>query len=1367
MAQQVLVARKMVSIVVPLLMVTALLTVGPGSQGVSSSASGDRSFCSSDELLSESLRANPDLQKTLDAQEEAIRNYAENPSSRRNKLRTTAASNYIIPVVVYVIHQGGPENITDQQVTSQISALNTAFSGHGIEFCLATQQGVTPLPPPTPGIIRIVSPLTAHLTSQESSLKALSSLPGDRYLRIWVVKDIDNNSGVVGYARFPGTVPTALEGIVMRYDVFGNAATCGCSNLLPNYDQGKILAHEAGHYLNLFHTFQGGCSGMFPSDCATAGDRVCDTPQTATANTGCPVVGAVFSCDGTPAPIDNHMNYTDDTCRVVFKPGQETRMLATLNTIRQLLVSPQNQVFTGVQCAGQLNAAFAANDSNPCINTPVTFTAVNNAGAAYNWNFGDGNTGIGNPITHTYMAAGTYTVTLTVSSGANSVSSSSQVFVTACPPIHSNQGNWYFAAFAGLNFSSGVPMADLNGKLMKGDGEGTVTQSDPNGNLLFYSDGVEVYDRNHTLMNPGSPLNGNTSNAQACISVPDPANPNRYYLFTMGPFDGGSARLWYTLVDLTTPPGTLTHINTQVVSGGLAEELTAVPHCNGSDYWVIVNTGNAFYAYLVTAAGISGPVVSTVTVPGFPAYGSLKASPDGTMIAQSILGGDSGGCCNVSYSAVFDFNKATGVIVLRYVLAHGNYGASFSPDSQLLYVSERGGAVYQYDLTLPNPNVTVPLVGQVPGLLVSLQLGPDHKIYLTSIGRSFLAVINSPNQRDTAVQSNAAGFNANGPSLGGRTSAWGLPNMIDALPVAQIPADFSYVVSSCSTVNFTAPPCATYAWSFGDGTTSNAQNPTHTYAINGAYTVKLILNGSTTVTHAITIGLPASAATIFGPSHVCLASGNPPFYNYSANAQPGLTYNWTVTGGSISGISGSDNVDVVWTTLPGTVKVTVTDPAVGCTATKTLTVIQNCNPNQCVPPPSDMVNWWTFDETSGTTAQDRAGSVNNAGAYKNSPTPVAGVVAGALYFNGVNNWVEVANQTEVNFLGGCVLDGAEPMTIDLWVKTDIQPGTGPTSGLLTILDKRVNPNNPTGYHLFLFNGRLGFQIDGINYVAPATGLDYVDVADNQWHFAAVSLPMCRGIEGGFLYVDGKTVLTLPRGLGFDNTATLYIGRRDPNFMGNFFKGSLDELEMFKRALSDDDLRPIFEARSLGKCKVNCTPVFPNGCPAVTATAHASCPYATSTVVNYAIPIATGNCSTVTVSCNPPPGSMFPVGTTTVTCTAADVLGNTAQCTFTVTVFSFCLQDETNPGNVVLINALTGNYSFCCNGVLIASGKGTLTTKGCIGSIDHIPGDRRVHIQWDTSANSGAGAGTAYVQKPGAIVCQITDKKMSNNSCQCF
>jgi HYR domain-containing protein len=129
--------------------------------------------------------------------------------------------------------------------------------------------------------------------------------------------------------------------------------------------------------------------------------------------------------------------------------------------------------------------------------------------------------------------------------------------------------------------------------------------------------------------------------------------------------------------------------------------------------------------------------------------------------------------------------------------------------------------------------------------------------------------------------------------------------------------------------------------------------------------------------------------------------------------------------------------------------------------------------------------------------------------------------------------------------------------------------------------------------------------------------------------------------------------------------------------------------------------------------------------------------------------------------------MFPVGTTSVTCTATDAASNTATCSFPVTVFSFCLQDDSSPGNVVFVNASTGDYLFCSGGVQIASGRGTLTVRGCQFGIEHIKGDRKVIIGGDTSANSGLGAGNAVINKTnGHMVIQITDRNMSNNTCQC-
>jgi hypothetical protein len=149
-------------------------------------------------------------------------------------------------------------------------------------------------------------------------------------------------------------------------------------------------------------------------------------------------------------------------------------------------------------------------------------------------------------------------------------------------------------------------------------------------------------------------------------------------------------------------------------------------------------------------------------------------------------------------------------------------------------------------------------------------------------------------------------------------------------------------------------------------------------------------------------------------------------------------------------------------------------------------------------------------------------------------------------------------------------------------------------------------------------------------------------------------------------------------------------------------------------------------------------------------------------VNYPNPTVTDNCPDPTFVCTPANGSVFPIGTSTVSCTATDIWGNTASCSFPVTVFSGCLQDDTNPGYAALFNAATGEYRVCMNGVTY-SGVGTVNVKGCIVTIQHnLPG-RRVLIKTEFAANKG----TASVQSPaGVLKGTITDRDIRNNSCNC-
>ncbi|MEW6211608.1 MAG: HYR domain-containing protein, partial [Acidobacteriota bacterium] len=172
---------------------------------------------------------------------------------------------------------------------------------------------------------------------------------------------------------------------------------------------------------------------------------------------------------------------------------------------------------------------------------------------------------------------------------------------------------------------------------------------------------------------------------------------------------------------------------------------------------------------------------------------------------------------------------------------------------------------------------------------------------------------------------------------------------------------------------------------------------------------------------------------------------------------------------------------------------------------------------------------------------------------------------------------------------------------------------------------------------------------------------------------------------------------------------------------------------------------------------------------VTPTPGGSC-----ATVNYALPAATDNCAGVTVACSPPPGSCFPVGTTTINCTATDASGNTASTAvscpsggsgISVTVFDICLQDDSSASRVLLFNSQTGDYIFCCGGVQF-SGKGTVTRKGNTITLNHSGGTPSRRVSASVTIG-GANKGDATLQSPpGTTVCTIRDSNILNNSCAC-
>lgn len=278
------------------------------------------------------------------------------------------AGEIVIPVVVHVIWKTSAENISDDQIQSQIDALNadfsrknadfsqvpTVFAGRaaeaGIRFVLAT---VDPQGRPTSGIIRRQT--TAQLWINDDRIKRSStggSEPWDsrQYLNIWVG---NLSSSLIGFSTFPGA-PAEKDGIVIRYNAFGTRGT-----LSPPFDRGRTLTHETGHWLGLQHLW---------GDSPCGDDGVEDTPRQRTGNRGTPQFPRLNNgCENGPYGdmFMNFMDFSDDRSLLMFTRGQVDRMRAQFKSggPRHSLLSStgagapwnlQTDMITGISTASQV-----------------------------------------------------------------------------------------------------------------------------------------------------------------------------------------------------------------------------------------------------------------------------------------------------------------------------------------------------------------------------------------------------------------------------------------------------------------------------------------------------------------------------------------------------------------------------------------------------------------------------------------------------------------------------------------------------------------------------------------------------------------------------------------------------------------------------------------------------------------------------------------------------------------------------------------------------------------------------------------------------------------------------------------------------
>jgi len=210
-----------------------------------------------------------------------------------------------IPVFFHVIYADGKFGVTEGnvpqwQLDTQIDVLNAAFHGSGFSFYLA-------------GVDRTKNKnwfTGCYGTSNEAAMKQALAVDVPNVLNIYTCKP---RNGILGYSYLPFDFPEGdwHHGVVMLYSSLpgGTAAP---------YNEGDTATHEVGHYLGLYHTFDGGC--------LPPGDLVADTPPEALAAYNCPVGRDTCGGDG-PDPIHNFMDYTDDACMTQFTSQQGSRMV--------------------------------------------------------------------------------------------------------------------------------------------------------------------------------------------------------------------------------------------------------------------------------------------------------------------------------------------------------------------------------------------------------------------------------------------------------------------------------------------------------------------------------------------------------------------------------------------------------------------------------------------------------------------------------------------------------------------------------------------------------------------------------------------------------------------------------------------------------------------------------------------------------------------------------------------------------------------------------------------------------------------------------------------------------------------------------
>ena len=444
---------------------------------------------------------------------------------------------------------------------------------------------------------------------------------------------------------------------------------------------------------------------------------------------------------------------------------------------------------------------------------------------------------------------------------------------------------WYFGANAGIDFNQSPPMAIDDGQIVTLEGCATISSS--TGDLLFYTDGSTVYNRNHVLMLNGDNLLGDSSSTSSAIIVPDPGNSDRFYIFTVDTDDqrfSDADGLHYSTVDMALDNG-LGGVDAKNISllDITSEKLTAVRNFDRTGYWVLTHFQDIYYAYELTAAGLSQPVLSQVApfielvatpftnVDVSAMRGYIRMNRQGTQLAAAHFSNNTTAGLSVAVNEqnarslsftnagelyLYDFDSTTGIVsnpqqLMDPQLGGSFYGLEFSASGQYLYAeidymlpavnttfTYLFGEVVQFDLDamdIPASRTRL-YTDQDPLFRGALQLGKDGRIYHTRLFETALSVIENPDVPGIAANYQHLAF-ALAP---GTLSEFGLPIFVQGFLDDGVINLTDHCKGEEQNLSFvTGSTVVSVQWNFGDGGTSTELAPSYTWSAAGTYLVQL------------------------------------------------------------------------------------------------------------------------------------------------------------------------------------------------------------------------------------------------------------------------------------------------------------------------------------------------------------------------------------------------------------------------------------------------------------------------------------------------------------------------------------------------